>query len=98
MEPIKFCLNQKKATETINKFFSLDTTSRVIQTMPTKSSYQQTDIEKGTQTATSGFHVCTGDDKEVTGSPKRYVKAADHKILQIKAVRRMTIPLEILAI
>ena len=43
-------------------------------------------MEKGTQTATSGFHVCTGDDKEVTGSPKRYVKAADHKILQIKAV------------
>ena len=66
--------------------------------MPTKSSYQQTDIEKGTQTATSGFHVCTGDDKEVTGSPKRYVKAADHKILQIKAVKRMIIPFEILAI
>ena len=66
--------------------FVLDTCSRVIQTMPTKSSYQQTDMEKGTQTATSGFHVCTGDDKEVTGSPKRYVKAADHKILQIKAV------------
>ena len=59
-----------------------------MQTMPTKSTYQQTDMEKGTQTATSGFHVCTGDDKEVTGSPKRYVKAADHKILQIKAVMR----------
>ena len=66
----------------------LDTCNRVIQTMPTKSAYQQTDMEKGTQTATSGFHVCTGDDKEVTGSPKRYVKAADHKIQQIKAVRK----------
>ena len=86
----------EKVTETINKLFSPDTTSRVIQTMPTKSSYQQTDMEKGTQTATSGFHVCTGDDKEVTGSPKRYVKAADHKILQIKAVKRMTIPFELL--
>ena len=69
-------------------FAFLDTCSQVMQTMPTKSTYQQTDMEKGTQTATSGFHVCTGDDKEVTGSPKRYVKAADHKILQIKAVRR----------
>ena len=66
----------------------IDTSNRVIQTMPTKSAYQQTDMEKGTQTATSGFHVCTGDDKEVTGSPKRYVKAADHKIKQIKAVRK----------
>ena len=55
--------------------------------MPTKSTYQQTDLDKGTQTATSGFHVCTGDDKEVTGSPKRYVNAADHKIRQVKAVR-----------
>ena len=55
--------------------------------MPTKSTYQQTDLDKGTQTATSGFHVCTGDDKEVTGSPKRYVNAVDHKIRQVKAVR-----------
>ena len=55
--------------------------------MPTKNSYQQTDMEKGTQTATSGYHVCTGNDKEVTGSPKRYIKAADYQIKQIKAVR-----------
>jgi hypothetical protein len=66
----------------------LDTSNRVQQTMPTKSSYQQTDLEKGTQTATSGFHVCTGDDKAVTGSPKRYIKASDFKIQQIKAVRK----------
>ena len=71
----------------LTAFAFSDTCSQVMQTMPTKSTYQQTDMEKGTQTATSGFHVCTGDDKEVTGSPKRYVKAADHKILQIKAVR-----------
>ena len=55
--------------------------------MPTKSSYQQTDLERGTQTATSGYHVCTGDDKEVTGSPKRYINAAEFQIKQIKAVR-----------
>ena len=54
--------------------------------MPSISVYQQTDIEKGTQTATPGFHVCTGDDKEVTGSPMRYTKATDHKIKQVKAV------------
>ena len=71
----------------ISPFFTSDTCSRVIQTMPTKSAYQQTDCEKGTQTATSGFHVCTGDDKEVTGSPKRYVKASDHKVKQLRAVR-----------
>lgn len=56
--------------------------------MPTKSAYQQTDLEKGTQTATSGFHVCTGADREITGSPKRYIKAADHKIKQITAVKQ----------
>ena len=72
----------------LGSLFFLDTCNRVIQTMPTQSSYQQTDMEKGTQTATSGFHVCSGEDKEVTGSPKRYVKAADHKIQQIKAVRK----------
>ena len=85
-------MNRKKVSEIPYECFFPDTTSRVIQTMPTKSSYQQTDMEKGTQTATSGFHVCTGDDKEVTGSPKRYVKAADHKILQIKAVKTIIIP------
>lgn len=58
--------------------------------MPTKSAYQQTAVEKGTQTATAGFHVCTGDDREVTGSPKRYVKAMEHKVKQIKAVRLNT--------
>ena len=61
-------MNRKKVSEIPYECFFPDTTSRVIQTMPTKSSYQQTDMEKGTQTATSGFHVCTGDDKEVTGS------------------------------
>ena len=42
-----------------------ETCTRIIQTVPFRNSFQQTDVDKGTQTATAGFHVCSGNDREI---------------------------------
>ena len=74
-----------------------DTCTRPIQTVHTRNSFQQTDLDKGTQTATRGFHVCIStpfkqkywrrqDPQEIFGDPKRYVNSTDFRLQQIGAV------------
>ena len=68
-----------------------ETYTREIQTVPFRNTFAQTDVDKGTQTASPGFHVCTGTDREIQGDPDRYVNSTEHRIQQVGAVSNHTL-------
>ena len=63
-----------------------NTSIKAVQTVPIRNAFQQTDVDKGTQTASSGFHVCKGQDVEIEGDSNRYVSSGNYRIKQIAAI------------
>ena len=69
------------------KFFLLEMCSRPVQTNPPMHMQIQTRENRAMQTATSGCHISTVNDYEMSFSGK-YITAAEHLESQVVAVRK----------